>query len=235
MRHGGPHPSSAINVRPDILNRRNGAGKISRIAHSHLSPSKGLGTLSSSSAMSPWWRRLEPTVVLRVQPSLVRLLSSIYSGAITVVSTESDEGSDAEWQCPSAESPSRVWHESRVHPRGCPYLLADLDCRRMQWAQRLSANGLRVGLVWAGNPKHTRDRQRSIALGKLSGLTRMQGATFYSLQKGAASTDLASSPLPIVDLSEHLEDFAVTAADYRKPRPGYLRRHRRRPSGRGDG
>jgi hypothetical protein len=96
-------------------------------------------------------------------------------------------------------------------PQDVPYLPAD-PMETDAWAQRLSANGLRVGLVWAGNPKHTRDRQRSIALEQLGRLTRMQGVTFYSLQKGTASTDPASSPLPIIDQSEHLEDFAVTAA-----------------------
>jgi hypothetical protein len=46
----------------------------------------------------------------------------------------------------------------------------------------------------------------------LAGLTRLPGVTFYSLQKGPASHDLASSSLPIVDLSEHLEDFTDTTA-----------------------
>ena len=154
---------------------------------------------------------LGATVVLKVQPPLVRLLRSIYSGAITVVPTESEEGSDAEWSCPLLSLPQVFSSNLANIPQYVPYLPAD-PMETDAWAQRLSANGLRVGLVWAGNPKHTRDRQRSIALEQLGRLTRMQGVTFYSLQKGAASTDPASSPLPIIDLSEHLEDFAVTAA-----------------------
>jgi hypothetical protein len=81
-----------------------------------------------------------------------------------------------------------------------------------EWAQRLPARGLRVGLVWAGNPKHTRDRQRSMKLEQLGRLTRVPGVTFYSLQKGPAAQELASTPLRIVDLSEHLDDFTDTAA-----------------------
>ncbi len=154
---------------------------------------------------------LGATVVLKVQPPLVRLLRSIYSGAITVVSTESEEGSDAEWSCPLLSLPQVFGTNLANIPQDVPYLPAD-PLEAHAWAERLSANGLRVGLVWAGNPKHTRDRLRSIALEQLGRLTRMQGVTFYSLQKGAASTDPASSPLPIIDLSEHLEDFAVTAA-----------------------
>jgi ADP-heptose:LPS heptosyltransferase len=43
-------------------------------------------------------------------------------------------------------------------------------------------------------------------------LAHLQGVTFYSLQKGPASEELAASPLRIVDLSEQLEDFTDTAA-----------------------
>jgi tetratricopeptide (TPR) repeat protein len=198
------------NQRPDILPPQ-WHGEDIRGSHILIYHEQGLGDTLQFVRYVPMVAALGADVVLRVQSSLVRLLSSIYSGAITVVSTESDEGSDAEWSCPLLSLPHVFGTNLANIPQDVPYLLAD-PMEADAWAQRLSANGLRVGLVWAGNPKHTRDRQRSIALGKLSGLTRMQGATFYSLQKGAASTDLASSPLPIVDLSEHLEDFAVTAA-----------------------
>jgi ADP-heptose:LPS heptosyltransferase len=48
----------------------------------------------------------------------------------------------------------------------------------------------------------------------LSCLTRLQGASFYSLQKGPAAEEVASIQhgSRIVDLSEHLEDFTDTAA-----------------------
>jgi ADP-heptose:LPS heptosyltransferase len=147
-------------------------------------------------------------VVLKVQPSLVRLLSCICSSAVTIVSSESDEGADAEWQCPLLSLPLAFSTQLATIPRDVPYLRA----ASAAWAQRLPAHGLRVGLVWAGNPKHTRDRQRSIALEQLHGLTRLPGVRFYSLQKGPSAQDLAASSLPIVDLAGQIEDFADTAA-----------------------
>jgi ADP-heptose:LPS heptosyltransferase len=98
-------------------------------------------------------------------------------------------------------------------PGDVPYLRAD-PAAVAQWSRRLPAHGLRVGLVWAGNPKNTRDRLRSVSLQRLARLVRMQGATFYSLQKGPAAQDLAKTPdaARIVDLSEHLDDFTDTAA-----------------------
>ena len=47
-----------------------------------------------------------------------------------------------------------------------------------------SAHRLRVGLVWAGNPGHGNDKNRSITLRQLAPLSRVSGAVFYSLQKG---------------------------------------------------
>ncbi|HEV2220886.1 MAG TPA: tetratricopeptide repeat protein, partial [Casimicrobiaceae bacterium] len=52
------------------------------------------------------------------------------------------------------------------------------------WTQRIPAAGeLKVGLVWAGNPKHQRDRQRSIPLSTLAPLFGVEGVRFHSLQK----------------------------------------------------
>jgi tetratricopeptide (TPR) repeat protein len=169
---------------------------------------QGLGDTLQFARYIPMVAALGADVVLRVQPPLVRLLSSIQGPAITVVSEESDEGSNAEWQCPLLSLPLAFGTQLATIPRDVPYLRADSAA----WAQRLPADGLRVGLVWAGNPKHTRDRQRSLSLQQLAGLTRLPGVTFYSLQKGPAAQDLTASALPIVDLAGQIEDFADTAA-----------------------
>jgi len=155
---------------------------------------------------------LGATVVLRVQPPLVRLLQT-FDEAIAVVPLESDEGADFEWQCSLMSLPLAFQTDLTTIPADVPYLKAD-PVAAAEWSRRLPADGVRVGLVWAGNPQHARDRQRSIALQQFAGLTRSQGATFYSLQKGPAAQELASTPdgSRIVDLSEHLADFADTAA-----------------------
>jgi hypothetical protein len=169
---------------------------------------QGLGDTLQFVRYVPMVAALGAEVVLKVQPSLVRLLSCICSSAVTIVSSESDEGADAEWQCALLSLPLAFSTQLATIPRDVPYLRA----ASAAWAQRLPAHGLRVGLVWAGNPKHTRDRQRSIALEQLHGLTRLPGVRFYSLQKGPSAQDLAASSLPIVDLAGQIEDFADTAA-----------------------
>ena len=75
--------------------------------------------------------------------------------------------------------------------------------------------GLRVGLVWAGNPERMRmDRRRSIAVERLAPLVGLPGISLVSLQKGTAATELAGSALggALYDWTDELADFADTAA-----------------------
>lgn len=83
-----------------------------------------------------------------------------------------------------------------------------------RWAERIPAGGkVKVGLVWAGNPKHLRDGQRSMALTMLETLGQIDGIQLYSLQKGpTAAVDVAASRLSLVDLAPDLHDFCDTAA-----------------------
>jgi tetratricopeptide (TPR) repeat protein len=100
-------------------------------------------------------------------------------------------------------------------PAQVPYLLPDPG-RINRWKERLHDDGkLKVGLVWAGDPSHLRDRYRSVPFSLLAPLANMAGVRCFSLQKGPqagqikfAATDIAS----IVDLGAEMHDFADTAA-----------------------
>lgn len=83
------------------------------------------------------------------------------------------------------------------------------------WRAKLNNdNNLKVGIVWAGNPKHVDDRNRSCSLNDFLQLTSISGLTFYSLQKGVASAETNNHPkgIKIVNLDNELNDFADTAA-----------------------
>ncbi|MBU6485016.1 MAG: tetratricopeptide repeat protein [Betaproteobacteria bacterium] len=77
-----------------------------------------------------------------------------------------------------------------------------------------SDDALKVGLVWAGDPAHLRDRQRSISLAQLAPLASVPGLRFFSLQKGPAAAQInsANGGLALTDLGPELRDFADTAA-----------------------
>ncbi|HEY9836969.1 MAG TPA: tetratricopeptide repeat protein, partial [Vampirovibrionales bacterium] len=76
----------------------------------------------------------------------------------------------------------------------------------------LDAPGFKVGIVWAGNPKHKGDRYRSCPLRYFLPLLNIPGIKWYSLQKGQEETRIRQENLPIEDLAPHLQDLADTAA-----------------------
>jgi hypothetical protein len=98
------------------------------------------------------------------------------------------------------------------------YLGADGQ-RVDQWQRRLAAvSGLKVGIVWAGNPDHPHDRFRSTRLANFAPLAEIAGVRLISLQKGAGREQLADAveSMNILDLGEELDAacgaFLETAA-----------------------
>ena len=73
--------------------------------------------------------------------------------------------------------------------------------------------GLRVGLIWSGNPAHHRDHARSIELSALTPLLDVP-ATFFSLQKDVRSADAAvlAGRRDVIQIADELADFSDTAA-----------------------
>jgi len=72
----------------------------------------------------------------------------------------------------------------------------------------------RVGLVWAGNPTHANDANRSMRLADLQRLFDCSGVTWFSLQLGQGPSELAASAFAgqVHDLSPVLTDFSATAS-----------------------
>jgi tetratricopeptide (TPR) repeat protein/glycosyltransferase involved in cell wall biosynthesis len=77
----------------------------------------------------------------------------------------------------------------------------------------LPDRNLKVGIVWAGNPKHRKNRQRSCSLSQFLPLLDVSGVSFYSLQKELSEAERTLlNQRSIVDLSPHFGDLADTAA-----------------------
>jgi len=155
-------------------------------------------------------------VILEVSSELRRLVETTL-GSIAQIVTRGSRLPDFDCQSPLLSLPFVFQTAQTSIPGSVPYLQADPQLTR-EFAQQFTAagnnNGLRVGLVWSGSPRHTRDPQRSIPLPQLCALTEIPGATLYSLQKGPAAKDLLNMPIDmnLVDLSGYLNDFAETAA-----------------------
>jgi Tfp pilus assembly protein PilF len=100
-------------------------------------------------------------------------------------------------------------------PLEIPYVHAD-PALTAAWGEQLPAAGgpLRVGLVWAGNPKHKNDHNRSLPLALLDGLLRQPGVHFVSLQKDMRPGDeegMAQYP-NLSPLGHRIHTFDDTAA-----------------------
>jgi Glycosyltransferase family 9 (heptosyltransferase) len=99
-------------------------------------------------------------------------------------------------------------------PAALPYLHAERAAAR-RWQRALSGDGLRVGLVWHGNPKFENDRARSIpSVDLLAPLGRIAGARFFSLQTERVDNDseAARQALRLAEPGCDARDFADTAA-----------------------
>ncbi len=97
-------------------------------------------------------------------------------------------------------------------PAKVPYIFADSEKVKF-WQDRLADAIFKVGIVWAGSPRHGNDHNRSCSLELFATLAAIDGVRLYGLQKGQAAgqVERLSEIMTIENLSEDLEDFADTA------------------------
>jgi tetratricopeptide (TPR) repeat protein len=154
-------------------------------------------------------------VVLDVPSRLVRLLSGLPGVAGIVASGDALPPFDA-W-IPMLSLPLVFRTTLATIPVAIPYLYADPE-RSAFWRRRLAAfPGRKVGLVWAGSPRHgdpasnAIDQRRSITPRHYAPLGAIPGLCLISLQKGDAAAR-TSEGITLHDWTEELDDFADTAA-----------------------
>lgn len=84
-------------------------------------------------------------------------------------------------------------------------------------------NNKKIGIVWAGNPQHPNDRERSCRLELFRKISKIDGVKLFSLMKdtrpraykdNGISVDLTigSEDIKVVDLCEYINDFEDTAS-----------------------
>jgi len=159
---------------------------------------------------------------LRVQPALVRLMRESFGEAVPVAPIGAPVDRAA-WDaaCPMMGLPLRLGTRTLADiPSSVPYL-HPAPAEAAVWRDRISAlPGLKVGLVWAGDPRRNdpraaiMDGRRSIRLHDLAPLAGIPGTSFVSLQKGEAAAQIhqAGHGFQAVDWTDELHDFAATAA-----------------------
>jgi tetratricopeptide (TPR) repeat protein len=178
-----------------------------------LRAEQGFGDVFQFVRYAPMVRQRVGHVVLECQAELAELMRTVRG--IDTVAVRNQGLPPFDVHAPLLDLPRLIGTTLTTIPADVPYISAD-PARVENWAQILAADppGKRVGLVWSGNPHHKNDRNRSILLREFEPLADLDGVTFLSLQKGAASGQASDSTLKLklVDHTPRLTDFAETAA-----------------------
>ena len=170
-----------------------------------LHAEQGLGDTIQFARYVPAVARLGGRVVLEAHTPLRRLLGGLEG--VTVMAALGGPLPAFDVHCPLLSLPRLLG----TIPTDVPYLGAEVGAVA-EWRANLGG-GLKVGLVWAGNPGHANDGNRSLPLAELAPLLRTPGVRFFSLQKDPRPGDRETlMDLGVVDLGPNLDDFADTAA-----------------------
>ena len=99
-------------------------------------------------------------------------------------------------------------------PADIPYITADPNIRIELKNKIETPCVFKAGLVWAGQPKHRNDRNRSIPLEQFKPLLEMKDIGFVGLQKGERSGDVNHLVLKdsFLNIGEACLDFSDTGS-----------------------
>ena len=151
-------------------------------------------------------------VTLRVHQQLVTLMRSSFPH-VTVLG-DRGEVEPHEYDAVLLSLPRAFKCRLETIPAQVPYLRVPAELAQ-RWKQRLDKmTGVKIGVVWAGNPEHTNDHRRSIDLQSLAPLFDVRGTSFASLQVGSSAADLKTlqrGKYAIDDLAPAFGDFAESA------------------------
>jgi tetratricopeptide (TPR) repeat protein len=174
---------------------------------------QGLGDTIQFIRYAPLVAQKGARVILECQRELISLLSGI-DGVEEVV----ERGRilpDYDLQCSLLSLPLLFSTTIDMIPGIMPYLHANPQVI-LRWEETIhnDPSGLKVGLVWSGNPVYPEDRIRSCPVEFLLSLGKAKDTVFYSLQKGEAGkqAERLRDELEIIDYTEQLHDFSDTAA-----------------------
>jgi tetratricopeptide (TPR) repeat protein len=167
---------------------------------------QGLGDTIQFARYLPMLVALGAHVVLACADPLIRLLRQIPD--VTVLARAPEAPPYDVW-IDQMSLPRLFGTRPETIPDAAGYLTAD-GADTARWRRTLP-EGLRVGMVWAGNPAHSNDRRRSMRIEQFAPLLAVPGCRFVSLQAGPRARECVEV-LGIEDRSAMLTDLAKTAA-----------------------
>ena len=181
--------------------------------HIYVQAEQGFGDTLQFARYAPLLAARAGKVTLRVHQQIVTLLRESLPG----IDVLGDRGDPSPYACDAVllSLPRLFKTRFETIPAQVPYLRPPAEALK-RWAPRLAPlGGLKVGLVWAGNPEHVNDMRRSLSLATLAPALDVPGVSFVSLQVGPRAADLKKPEhrgRNILEVSGKLTDFAESAA-----------------------
>ncbi len=168
---------------------------------------QGLGDSIQFSRYAALLAEMGATVIIACPPALKNLLGTL-NQSITVVSAYKDAPL-YDRHAPLMSLPHLMRGSIDDIPGETPYLDVPPGTPSPLPARTTT---LRVGLAWAGNPKHPADRRRSMTLDRLRPLFDIDGVEWVSLQAGDVSAAIAEAGVPMVEYLPFHNTVDATAA-----------------------
>jgi len=230
--HWRRHPEVPIETYPHVLAgpRWDGSRFAGRTLLIHCE--QGFGDAIQCLRFVPQVKVLGGRIVLEVPGGLLRLAERL-DGVDRFVVFDPRRPPEVAYDLHASvmDLPALLHVTEATIPQTVPYMHVP-EALVARWRGRFDARRYHVGLIWAGNPKHRNDRNRSCpaeamaALGAASGAASESadgsgggagGVCFWSLQVGPGVEQLGRlrQRLAVEDLSGELTDFAETAAAMR--------------------
>ena len=200
--------------RPDFiwgvkgLPRWDGARRCRRL---RIIAEQGLGDTMLFARHVPLAAARVERVQLLVRKPLARLLASSFAGGNVDVSTETQLEDDLDAHVHLLSLPHALGLGAAAVRRERAYLRPD-PALCAAWRQRVAAHpGLRVGLMWRGNPANPMDARRSLPIEVAARLGDVrEGIAWFNLQVDPDPAHPQPRPFPMIDLPQ--QDFADSAA-----------------------
>ena len=176
---------------------------------------QGLGDVIQFVRYLPLLERSGVRVAFNAYPQILHLLRNDPNASALTSPSPDLSRLPFDYQAQLLDLPAMLGTETVADiPAQVPYLFSSPE-RRAFWRNRLAGvDGLKIGLVWSGNPKHKQDQHRSARLDDFAALAILPGVTWVLLQKGCGEQEGLAPPegMAVVRLSGEIGDFDDTAS-----------------------
>jgi len=143
-----------------------------------------------------------------------RVLMSLFATIpeiTTLIATEDSDFPPFDYYLSLLSLPRVLKTSLKTIPVPIPYLKAT---KKITIPYSINKAKFNIGFVWAGNPAHENDKNRSVDISYFANLTALKETQFYSLQLGQQAQQLSqlNAANPVLNLAQYIAEFADTAA-----------------------